>query len=251
MNGEGKLHQRYAIVTGAGDGIGEAIARLLAQEGATVLAVDAADTGIGNMYSRVSNIRGAALDVADAGAPEALVELADQHLEGLDMFVWVGPEAPAPTEGGADDARWDRTFAVSLRPSYRLSHALLPLLRKSPGGRVINVGSVYSSRGAAGLSAYTAAQHGLMGLTRSLAAEVGRDGITVNCILPGAIMTEATREAFRRDTGMRDYWIRKAAVGRLGEPLDVAKVALFLASDDAAFVTGTGIHVDGGAIQSA
>ncbi|MEL6949635.1 MAG: SDR family NAD(P)-dependent oxidoreductase [Pseudomonadota bacterium] len=251
MNGEGRLHQRFAIVTGAGEGIGEATARLLAQEGATVLAVDAADTGIAAMFKRMPNVHSAAIDVADAGAPEALAELADTHLDGLDIFVWVGPEAPAPTTGGADDARWDRTFAVSLRPSYRLTHALLPRLRKSPGGRVINVGSVYSSRGAAGLSAYTAAQHGLMGLTRALAAEVGRDGITVNCILPGAIMTEATREAFRRDTGMRDYWIRKAAVGRLGEALDVAKAALFLASDDAAFITGTGLHVDGGAIQSA
>ncbi len=251
MNGEGRLHQRYAIVTGAGDGIGEAIARLFAQEGATVLAIDAADTGVEAQFARVANITGCALDVADAGAPGALAELADEQLEGIDMFVWVGPEAPLPDDGTPDDARWDRTLAVSLRPSYRLTHALLPRLRKSPGGRVINVGSVYSSRGAAGLSAYAAAQHGLIGLTRSLAAEVGRDGITVNCILPGAIMTEATREAFRRDTGMRDYWIKKAAVGRLGEPLDVAKVALFLASDDAAFVTGAGLHVDGGAIQSA
>ena len=251
MNGEGRLHQRFAVVTGAADGVGEAVTRMLAQEGATVLAVDAADTGIESRFMRVAGVTGQALDVADAGAPDALRELVDTHLDGLDIFVWVGPEAPAPDHGGADDTRWDRTLAVSLRPAYRLTHALLPRLRKSPGGRVISVGSVYSSLGAAGLSAYAAAQHGLLGLTRSLAAEVGRDGITVNCILPGAIMTEATREAFRRDTGMRDYWIGKAAVGRLGEPIDVAKVALFLASDDSAFVTGAGIPVDGGAIQTA
>ncbi|MEL6200517.1 MAG: SDR family NAD(P)-dependent oxidoreductase, partial [Pseudomonadota bacterium] len=84
MNGEGRLHQRFAIVTGAGEGIGEATARLLAQEGATVLAVDAADTGITSMFKRMPNVHSAAIDAADAGAPETLAELADTHLDGLD-----------------------------------------------------------------------------------------------------------------------------------------------------------------------
>ena len=152
-------------------------------------------------------------------------------------------------------------MANNLRPVFRLSRAAIPMLKRSHGGRIINLGSIYSVLGQPGLSAYVASKaaldafshcaskHAIAGFTKSIAAEVGRHGITANYIQPGAIMTNMTRDVFRKDPATRDYWINKAAAHRLGEPIDVAKVALFLASDDAAFVSGTGIVVDGGAVQ--
>jgi NAD(P)-dependent dehydrogenase (short-subunit alcohol dehydrogenase family) len=119
-------------------------------------------------------------------------------------------------------------------------------LKKSPAGRIINIGLLRSVFAADGEQAFDKAERNLGALTRALAADTGEFGITANYVQPGAIMTPASREVFRKNTALRDYCIARSAAGRLGEPVDVAKVVLFLASDDAAFVSGTGIKVDGG-----
>lgn len=245
-----RLLKMRAVVTGGANGIGEAITRLFAQQGAEVLSVDLPETPIQQKYEGVNGVVGAVCDVSADSAPEIMLELAQQHLGGVDVLVNNAGISDVKSVEKSSDELWDNIMANNLRPVFRLSRAFLPMLRQSPAGRIINLGSVFSVFGGAGLSAYSASKHAIAGLTKSMAAEVGRDGITVNYIQPGAIMTDMTRETYRRKPEIRDYWIKKAAVGRLGEPLDIAKVAVFLATDDAAFISGTGIIVDGGAVAN-
>lgn len=249
MNNSQRLLQLRAVVTGGDTGIGEAIARVFAQHGASVLAVDTAQSGIESRYASVKNVTGAVMDVADEDSPAQLLVLIEEHLGGVDVLVNNAGVSDIASVEHMQDEMWDHIMAVNLRAVFRLSRTCIPQLRKSPAGRIINLGSVFSMFGSEGLSAYVATKHAVAGLTKSMAAELGNSGITVNYIQPGAIMTDMTRELFRTQPEVRDYWIRKSAAKRLGEPLDVAKVALFLASDDAAFVSGTGIVVDGGAVQ--
>lgn len=249
MQEKKRLHQMRAVVTGAATGIGEAITRVFVQHGATVLGVDLPDSGIEERYAGVANASGHVLDVSTDAAPEKLLELIHGEMGGLDILVNNAGISEFVSVEKSSDETWDHVMANNLRPVFRLSRMAIPLLKKSPAGRIINLGSIFSFLGANNLSAYTASKHAVAGLSRSLAGEVGKFGITVNFIQPGAIMTNMTRDGFRANPELRDYWINKSAMGRLGEPLDVARVALFLASDDAAFVTGTGIVVDGGTVQ--
>jgi NAD(P)-dependent dehydrogenase (short-subunit alcohol dehydrogenase family) len=119
-------------------------------------------------------------------------------------------------------------------------------MKKSPAGRIINMGFLRSVFAADDVVACAAAEQDLAALTRALAAEIGEFGITANYVQPGAIMTPTSREVFRKDKALRDFCIAMSAAKRVGEPVDIAKVVLFLASDDAVFVSGTGIRVDGG-----
>jgi NAD(P)-dependent dehydrogenase (short-subunit alcohol dehydrogenase family) len=119
-------------------------------------------------------------------------------------------------------------------------------LKKSPAGRIVNIGFLRSLFAVNGAEAFANAECDLARLTTALASETGEFGITANYVQPGAIMTPVSREAFRKDMALRDFCIAQSAAHRLGEPIDVAKVVLFLASDDAAFVNGTGVVVDGG-----
>ncbi|MEL7310113.1 MAG: SDR family NAD(P)-dependent oxidoreductase [Pseudomonadota bacterium] len=249
MEEKQRLHQMRAVVTGAATGIGEAIARVFAQHGASVVGVDLPDSGIEERFKGVPNVTGYVLDVSEEAAPERMVELIDADLGGLDILVNNAGISDMQSVEKSSDAQWDHIMANNLRPVFRLSRTAIPLLKRSPAGRIINLGSIYSFMGGRYLSAYAASKHAVAGLTKSLAGEVGKHGITVNYIQPGAIMTNMTRPAFRQNPELRDQYIAGCSMGRLGEPLDVARVALFLASDDAAYVTGTGIVVDGGTVQ--
>jgi NAD(P)-dependent dehydrogenase (short-subunit alcohol dehydrogenase family) len=126
----------------------------------------------------------------------------------------------------------------------------LPHLRKSPAGRIINVGFLRSVFAVDAAASFDQSRHDLAKLTSALAAEIGDFGITANYVQPGAIMTPVSRDVFKKNIALRDHCIHRSAAKRLGEPVDVAKVALFLASEDAAFVNGTGIVVDGGRVNS-
>ena len=131
-----------------------------------------------------------------------------------------------------------------------ICRAAIPRMTKSPQGRIINMGFLRSCFAATGDAPSTHAEQDLADMTRALAEEAGEFGITVNYIQPGAVMTPQSREVFKKDKSLRDHCIRRSAARRVGEPVDVAKVALFLASDDAVFVSGTGIAVDGGRTQT-
>jgi NAD(P)-dependent dehydrogenase (short-subunit alcohol dehydrogenase family) len=145
---------------------------------------------------------------------------------------------------------WRKVLAVNLDAVLRISQAAVALLRESTRGRIVNIGSVMSERAAPGMAAYTVSKHGVAGLSKVLALELGEFGITVNYIQPGAIVTGITRGVFDADPEFRDFWIAKSALGRLGQPEDIAAAIAFLASEDAAFITGHGLLVDGGALQS-
>ena len=238
------LDGRRAIITGAASGIGLATARRLRDEGCRVLAVDLQPTPL----------EGVEVLVQDVATPEAaahIVAEAARRLGGLDiLFNNAGVSAFMELEGHSDDL-WDRNLAVNVTALFRLSRAAAPLLKQSPAGRIINTGSVMSSFGAAGMVAYAASKHAVLGVTKALAAELGPFGITVNAIQPGAILTGITGPTFEQMPEFRTYWENKAALRRIGRPEEIASVVAFLCSDDASFVSGHGILIDGGAVQQA
>ncbi|MEZ5559001.1 MAG: SDR family NAD(P)-dependent oxidoreductase [Pseudomonadales bacterium] len=234
------------IVTGAADGIGRATALRLRAEGARILACDLNGAGLEDLGAAAV----LTLDVTAADAPDVLMASARSELGGLDVLVNnAGISAGAPIEQ-LSDALWRQVLDVNLDAVFRISRAAIALLRASRRGRIVNIGSVMSVRSAPAMGAYTVSKHGVAGLTKTLALELGAYGITANYIQPGAIVTGITRDLFAADEAFRNFWIEKAAVKRLGQPEDIAAAIAFLASEDAAFVTGHGLLVDGGALQS-
>ena len=240
------LENRLAVITGAASGIGEASANLFAQNGAKVLAFDLDDSII-EKFKDNNSITGFKLDIASSSAPEIISNTIQEVLGGLDILMNnAGVVSGSPIEEMQDE-EWDKVFAVNVEATIKITRCSLPYLKKSKFGRIINIGSIMSSLGDAGLSAYAASKHAVAGLTKSIAAEVGPAGITANYIQPGAIMTGMTREAFKVNE-YKDFWTNRSAVKRLGQPIDIAKGALFLASDLGEFVSGHGLVVDGGAL---
>ena len=240
------LENRLAVITGAASGIGEASANLFAENGAKVLAFDLDDSII-EKFKDNNSITGFKLDIASSSAPEIISNTIQEVLGGLDILMNnAGVVSGSPIEEMQDE-EWDKVFAVNVEATIKITRCSLPYLKKSKFGRIINIGSIMSSLGDAGLSAYAASKHAVAGLTKSIAAEVGPAGITENYIQPGAIMTGMTREAFKVNE-YKDFWTNRSAVKRLGQPIDIAKGALFLASDLGEFVSGHGLVVDGGAL---
>ncbi len=234
----GKLEGRRALVTGAGSGIGAATAKRLAADGAQVFTVD--------MAGDVDRIA----DVTEAGINAVLVAEAAAALGGLDILVpCAGISAFHPLEGH-DDNYFDRVMAVNVTAVFRLIRDAVPLLKASSFGRIVTIGSILSRFGGAGLVAYGASKHAVLGLTRSVASELGPFGITANCLQPGAIETPMTAPAFRDMPEFKTYWEKKAPLGRLGQAEDIADVIAFLVSDDARFMTGQGFFADGGAMTN-
>lgn len=243
-----RLYGLNALVLNAADGIGEAVARTLVKHGATVIAADTANSGVEQHFDAVKGITGVVARLTDTDSLTNLVEESAKKLGGLDIVVndfLLRQEAPV--------SQVDEQLEAVLRQRATLvmatCRAALPYLKKSPAGRIINIGFLRSFFAADGAEAAARAERDLADLTRALAAETGEFGITANYIQPGGIMTPESRDTFRKIEGLRDFCIRSSAAHRLGEPVDVAKVALFLASDDAVFVSGTGIAVDGGRLD--
>ena len=245
-----RLAGKVAIVTGAASGIGRATAQLFAAEGATVLAVDRPGSAIATAHAGVERVVALAQDVAADGAAEAIVAAALQAGGGqLDiLFNNAGVSYNALGELSTD-AEWDRVFSVNIRAVFRLCRAAIPALRARAAvtgrARIINTASVMAERTDIGLSAYTASKHAVAGLSKTLALELGKHGITVNYLLPGAIHTGMTAKSFA-DEKIAAIWAKKAALRRLGQPIDMARSVLLLASDEADFITGHGLVADGG-----
>ncbi len=244
-----RLYGLKALVINAAGGIGEASARTLLKHGASVLAVDAINSGVEQHFKSVKGIEGLSANLTDATRMPALIEQAAERLGRIDILV---NDFPAQVQAPLNDADSAYTDLVENRSALIMSvcRSALPLLQKSPAGRIINIGFLRSVFAVDGADAYAKSEQDLAELTNALAAETGEFGITANYVQPGAIMTPTSREVFRKDTALRDFCIAHSAAQRLGEPIDVAKVVLFLASDDAAFVNGTGILVDGGRTSS-
>ena len=240
------LRGKTALVTGASRGIGEAIARTLVKQGAEVLAVDLPNSGVDSQYSSVRGITGEVVDLQAADAPSLVTEAAKAQFGRMDIVICdVSPRVNAPIKDGDES----ELAAVLERKQHLVSGVcseLLPLMKNSPAGRIVILGFLRSVFGRDGSASFARSTDALARLTAQLAAEAGPFGINVNYIQPGAIMTPESRRMFKKDKALRDFCIDSSAAKRLGEPIDVAKVALFLSTDDSVFVSGTGIVVDGG-----
>ena len=237
------------VVTGAADGIGRATAQAFHGAGAAVLAVDINPEGL--QEHAEAGMKTLVKDVTAPDAPAVIVAEAEGSLGGLEVLVNNAGICPVASLSETEDEVWDRAIDVNLRSMFRLSREALPLLAVSGEGRIVNIASVSALLANEGMGAYTASKHGVAGFSKSLAVEVGRQGITVNYILPGAIVTGITRDLVEVDEEFRDFWVEKSAIGRWGQPEDIARAILFLASSDAEFITGHGLSVDGGAIVRA
>ncbi len=246
---------KVALVTGAGSGIGRACAELFAEQGAAVAVLDlhrdAAEDAVAKIAAAGGQAIAIAADVAMAAAVASAVVRTVQEFERLDILV---NNAAIDTTGSVVDAAegdWDRCFAVNVKGTYLCSRAAIPYLEASSGA-IVNQGSIVGLVGVPNLAAYSATKGAVISLTRSMAVDLGPRGIRVNVICPGAVMTPLMEELLReRGGGDLDAGIAatlvKYPIGKLGTPADIARVALFLASDDASFLTGAVVTVDGGA----
>ncbi|MDA1099678.1 MAG: SDR family NAD(P)-dependent oxidoreductase [Proteobacteria bacterium] len=240
-----RLQNRVAVITGAASGIGRASADLFAAEGANVLAVDLPGQGLNEAHKDRDNIATLEQNVADKGAPGRIIEEVTGRFGRLDIVFNNAGVSRNELAELQSEANWDLTLDVNLKAQFLLIQAAIPHLKVAPAGRIINTASVMARMTDYGLIAYCASKAGVAGMTRTLALELGKYGITANYIEPGAIYTGLTRKNFE-DEKIAGIWARKAALRRLGQPIDIARGALFLASDDAGFVSGHGLVVDGG-----
>ena len=240
---------KVALVTGAASGMGRATAHLFADEGAHVAVVDRDTAGAQRVAQEILAAGGSAgawaLDVSDDSLVLAVVaEIADRY-DGLDILVNnAGVSARTPVEAEAYEAVWERTLAINLTAQVTLIRACLPHLLRHGAGRVVNIASTEGLGATAGISAYTASKHGVIGLTRALAVELGRRGVTVNCVCPGPIHTGLT--AGIPDEAKTRFARRRVPLGRYGEPEEVAQVTLSLVLPAASYVNGAVVVVDGG-----
>lgn len=237
------------LVTGAASGMGRATARVFAAEGAKVAVTDISSEATKAVADSIAASGGAAkawtLDVADRDNINAVVNDVAASFGGLDIVVNnAGISVRAAIDDDGYDEAWAKGLAVMLTAHQRIIRAALPYLRRSKSPRIVNIASTEALGATALHSPYSAAKAGVVGLTRSLAVELGRDGITVNCICPGPITTGMTARI--SDEHKAIYAKRRTALGRYGAPEEVAHMTLSLCLPAASFLTGAVIPVDGG-----
>jgi NAD(P)-dependent dehydrogenase (short-subunit alcohol dehydrogenase family) len=249
---------RVAVVTGGGRGIGRAIALALAGGGARVALLARSRSRLDDAAAAIAGAGGRAhpiaCDVTSKGAVEAAFEEAANVLGPIDVLVNSAGVADSAPFGRLDEAQWDRTIAVNLKGTFLCTQAAIGGMVARGSGRVINIASVAGLIGVPYTAAYCASKHAVVGLTRSVAIELARTGVTVNAICPGFVETDMAADAIARivrTTGRTEQQARQALEAmspqrRFVRPEEVAAVALFLASDEAAGLTGQAIAVDGG-----
>ena len=240
---------QVAIVTGAASGMGRATALLLADEGAAVAVLDRTVDGAGAVAEEISTSGGVAVaiavDLADGQATDAAVQQARAALGPIDLLVNnAGISIPAPIDQEGFDAAWAQTLAVNLTAYTRTIRAALADLRRDRAGRIVNIASTEGLGATAFMSPYTAAKHGVVGLTRSLAVQLGASGVTVNCVCPGPIHTGMT--AVIPEDAKTKFARRRVPMRRYGDPEEVAHITVSMCMPAASYLNGAIVPVDGG-----
>ncbi|EGR3223326.1 3-oxoacyl-ACP reductase FabG [Vibrio parahaemolyticus] len=240
MNLEGKI----ALVTGASRGIGRAIAELLVERGATVIGTATSESGAAAISEYLGeNGKGLALNVTDVESIEATLKTINDEFGAIDILVNNAGITRDNLLMRMKDDEWNDIINTNLTPIYRMSKAVLRGMMKKRAGRIINVGSIVGTMGNAGQTNYAAAKAGVIGFTKSMAREVASRGVTVNTVAPGFIETDMTK-ALNDD--QRAATLANVPAGRLGDPREIASAVVFLASPEAAYITGETLHVNGG-----
>jgi 2-hydroxycyclohexanecarboxyl-CoA dehydrogenase len=244
----GGLNDKIAIVTGGGQGIGRAISEKLAAEGATVVVTDLVGQNASQTADGLPGAIAIGVDVTDRPAVQAVADQVLQLFGHVDVLVnnagW--DKASAFVDSDPDD--WDRAIAVNLYGVLHTCKAVLPIMAAQGSGAVVNLGSDAGRVGSSGEAVYSAAKGGVIAFTKSLAREMARHQVRVNCVCPGP--TDTALFASFAGPKLREALTKAIPFRRLGQPADVANVVAFLASDEAAFVTGQTVSVSGGLTMS-
>ena len=238
-----------ALVTGAASGMGRATAHLFADEGAHVAVTDLSQDAVAAVVREITDAGGSAhgwaMDVRDGARVKQVIDEAAARFGRLDILVNnAGLALMTPIDGTDFEELWATSLDILLTAHTRTVRAALPYLRRSDAARIVNIASTEGLGATRFASAYTAAKHGVIGLTRALAVELGREGITVNCICPGPIRTGIT-DAIPEDA-KKEFARRRTILGRYGEPEEVAHATLAFVLPAASFTTGAYLVVDGG-----
>jgi len=241
-----RFEGQVALVTGASRGIGAAIALQLAQQGLKVIGTATSDDGAAKISAALSahaGCRGAKLDVNDAAAGEALVDAIVKEYGGLQVLVNNAGITRDMLAMRLKDDDWDAVLDTNLKAVFRMSRAVIRPMMKQRYGRIIAITSVVGASGNPGQANYAAAKAGVAGMTRALARELGSRNITVNCVAPGFIETDMTASLAEEQ---QKALLGQIPLGHLGKPADIAHAVSFLASPQAAYITGQELHVNGG-----
>ncbi|SJN55425.1 3-oxoacyl-ACP reductase FabG [Vibrio ruber] len=240
MNLDGKI----ALVTGASRGIGRAIAELLVERGATVIGTATSDNGAAAISEYLGEKgKGFKLNVTDTDSIESVLKTINEEFGGIDILVNNAGITRDNLLMRMKDEEWLEIMDTNLTSIYRLSKAVLRGMMKKRCGRIVNVGSVVGTMGNAGQANYSAAKAGVIGFSKSMAREVASRGITVNTVAPGFIETDMTNAM---NDEQRAATLAQVPAGRLGSPREIAAAVAFLASEEAAYISGETLHVNGG-----
>ncbi|MBE1275791.1 3-oxoacyl-ACP reductase FabG [Enterovibrio baiacu] len=238
------LNGKIALVTGASRGIGRAIAEILVERGATVVGTATSESGAASISDYLGeNGKGYALNVTSSESISDVLKAIKEEFGDIDILVNNAGITRDNLLMRMKDDEWQDIMDTNLTSIFRMSKAVLRAMMKKRNGRIINVGSVVGTMGNAGQANYAAAKAGVVGFTKSMAREVASRGITVNTVAPGFIETDMTK-ALNDD--QRAATLAQVPAGRLGDPREIAATVAFLASTDAAYITGETLHVNGG-----
>ena len=244
------VEAQVALVTGASRGIGRAIALALGAKGFRVVGTATTPVGaeaITEALAPFAGSRGIVLDVTDGAAVNAAVDTIVRDFGALHVLVNNAGITRDMLSMRMKDDDWDAVVATNLTAVFRTSRAAIRPMMKQRYGRIVNITSVVGASGNAGQANYAAAKAGVAGMTRSLARELGSRGITVNCVAPGFIETDMTRSLPAAQTAAL---LSQIPLGRLGQPGEIAHAVAFLASPEAAYITGSELHVNGGMLMA-